>query len=372
MVDAGGAGFVLFLDALLHVRRRAADAGAARRSPRPAACRRPTSTQAHAEGDGDDLRYEVMYFLDAADDTIPAFKDVWAGIGDSIVVVGGDGIWNCHIHTDDIGAAIEAAIDAGRPRNIRVTDLHEQVAEERWVREAAAVAGPAAAAARDRAGPDRGRGRRDRARHRAHLLLARRAADRGRRPVDEPVDGAAARGGRGGPGRRGRHPARTTRTSSRCPSRSTAQTAKTVRVVPTKGITEGFAALLGLRPPGRPPSATSAAMTTAAGQVVSGEVTRAVRDAHVGRRPGRDRRLHRARPRRHHVGGDHARPRRPSGCSTPWSPRTTSWSPSSRATAPVRRSPASSTEWLDEHHPDVEAEVHHGGQPLYPYLFGVE
>ncbi len=62
---------------------------------------------------------------------------MWAGIGDSIVVVGGDGIWNCHIHTDDIGAAIEAALDAGRPRNIRVTDLLEQVEEERWVREAA-------------------------------------------------------------------------------------------------------------------------------------------------------------------------------------------------------------------------------------------
>ena len=27
---------------------------------------------------------------------------------------------------------------------------------------------------------------------------------------------------------------------------------------------------------------------------------------------------------------------------------------------------------LDEHHPDVEVEVHHGGQPLYPYLIGVE
>ena len=30
----------------------------------------------------------------------------------------------------------EAAIDCGRPRKIRVTDLHEQVEEERWVREA--------------------------------------------------------------------------------------------------------------------------------------------------------------------------------------------------------------------------------------------
>ena len=30
------------------------------------------------------------------------------------------------------------------------------------------------------------------------------------------------------------------------------------------------------------------------------------------------------------------------------------------------------TDWLGELRPDVSAEVHHGGQPLYPYLFGVE
>ena len=46
----------------------------------------------------------------------PAFKEAWSAIGDSIVVVGGDGLWNCHVHTNDIGAAIEAGIDAGRPR----------------------------------------------------------------------------------------------------------------------------------------------------------------------------------------------------------------------------------------------------------------
>ena len=28
--------------------------------------------------------------------------------------------------------------------------------------------------------------------------------------------------------------------------------------------------------------------------------------------------------------------------------------------------------WLDEHRPGVQVEVHRGGQPLYPYLFGVE
>src|SRR5690606_30691812 len=30
------------------------------------------------------------------------------------------------------------------------------------------------------------------------------------------------------------------------------------------------------------------------------------------------------------------------------------------------------TEWLSENRPDVTPEVHDGGQPLYPYLFGVE
>ena len=30
------------------------------------------------------------------------------------------------------------------------------------------------------------------------------------------------------------------------------------------------------------------------------------------------------------------------------------------------------TEWLAEHHPRVSAEIHHGGQPLYPYLLSVE
>jgi dihydroxyacetone kinase-like predicted kinase len=29
-------------------------------------------------------------------------------------------------------------------------------------------------------------------------------------------------------------------------------------------------------------------------------------------------------------------------------------------------------EWLDQHRSGVAVEVHHGGQPLYPYLVGIE
>jgi len=81
-----------------------------------------------------------MYLLDAKDQTIPAFKEAWDAIGDSVVVVGGDGIWNCHVHTNDVGAAIEIGIEAGRPSKIRITDLLEQVEEERWVRDAGGAA----------------------------------------------------------------------------------------------------------------------------------------------------------------------------------------------------------------------------------------
>ena len=85
----------------------------------------------HAGGmgavDAGEQRYEVMYFLETPDNDISSFREAWGGIGDSIVVVGGDGLWNCHIHTNNIGAAIEAGIEVGRPRQIRITDLFEQV-----------------------------------------------------------------------------------------------------------------------------------------------------------------------------------------------------------------------------------------------------
>jgi dihydroxyacetone kinase-like predicted kinase len=106
--------------------------------PEPVAVLTPAVVQAHHDHQDDSaLRYEVMYFLDADDSTIPAFKDAWGAIGDSIVVVGGEGLWNCHVHTNDIGAAIEAGIEAGKPNKIRVTDLIEQVEEEQWVRDRA-------------------------------------------------------------------------------------------------------------------------------------------------------------------------------------------------------------------------------------------
>ncbi|MGH3423242.1 MAG: DAK2 domain-containing protein, partial [Nocardioidaceae bacterium] len=47
-------------------------------------------------------------------------------LGDSLVVVGGERLWNVHVHVDDVGAAIEAGITAGRPYRIAVTHFADE------------------------------------------------------------------------------------------------------------------------------------------------------------------------------------------------------------------------------------------------------
>ncbi|WP_110181748.1 DAK2 domain-containing protein [Nocardioides solisilvae] len=74
--------------------------------------------------------YEVMYLLDAEEQAVVALRAALAGLGDSLVVVGSEGLWNVHVHVDDVGAAIEAGLAAGRPHRIRVTHFAEQVAEQ--------------------------------------------------------------------------------------------------------------------------------------------------------------------------------------------------------------------------------------------------
>jgi dihydroxyacetone kinase-like predicted kinase len=93
----------------------------------------------HGGGEGGsiaDLHYEVMFMLEGPEGSDERLKEAWKPIGDSIVIVGGGGAWKCHIHTDDIGAAVEAGIEAGRLRRIKVTDLLAQAAAEDFHRAA--------------------------------------------------------------------------------------------------------------------------------------------------------------------------------------------------------------------------------------------
>ncbi|MFE2276219.1 DAK2 domain-containing protein [Streptomyces sp. NPDC059454] len=78
--------------------------------------------------------FEVIYLLEAADAAVARLRDRLDALGDSLVVVGGDGLWNVHVHVDDAGAAVEAGVEAGRPYRIRIThfgagDVHTSGAE---------------------------------------------------------------------------------------------------------------------------------------------------------------------------------------------------------------------------------------------------
>ncbi|MER6560645.1 DAK2 domain-containing protein [Streptomyces sp. NPDC001027] len=65
--------------------------------------------------------FEVIYLLEAEDAAVVRLRQRLDALGDSLVMVGGDGLWNVHVHVDDAGAAVEAGVEAGRPYRIRIT-----------------------------------------------------------------------------------------------------------------------------------------------------------------------------------------------------------------------------------------------------------
>jgi DAK2 domain fusion protein YloV len=124
VVDAGGRGLVVLLDALASV-----VLGARGVLAPPVRSARPRSALEWVrEGGSDKFGYEVQYLLDGDTDAVAVLREQLARMGDSLVVVGtGAGLWNVHVHVNDVGAAIEAGIEAGRPHRITVARFADQV-----------------------------------------------------------------------------------------------------------------------------------------------------------------------------------------------------------------------------------------------------
>ncbi|KMO98228.1 DAK2 domain-containing protein [Streptomyces roseus] len=123
VVDAGGCGLVAVLGALwqaLSGRQPAAEAVRGRAVPVP---QPPRPCDADEQGGPG---YEVIYLLEAAEPDVAQLRERLDGLGDSLVVVGGDGLWNVHVHVDDPGAAVEAGVVAGRPYRIRITHFGDE------------------------------------------------------------------------------------------------------------------------------------------------------------------------------------------------------------------------------------------------------
>ncbi len=361
VVDAGGSGFLLLLDALLNVIDGRPLPEAPEVSSSPMTSPKFEVTGSLIEGP----RYEVMYFLEAEDDQIPSFKETWNELGDSIVVVGGDRTWNCHVHTDDVGAAIEAGIEIGRPYKIRVSDLLEEAEEQAWVREQIGNSqedstGPPVPCAVVAVANGVGivdifqslgvqkviAGGQSMNPSTEQLLEAVEAVPADEVvilpnngniiPVAEQVDG---------------------------------HTSKTVRVIRTKGITEGFASLLEYDPQGTAEENLEG-MTAAASQVLTGEITIAVRDSgsdagdisegdYLGLSGGKVQ-----------VIADSL-----FKATTHLIDQLIDGHELVTLIAGAEAEDSTTEEvisWVEKKHPMVEVETHFGGQPLYPYFLGIE
>ena len=362
VVDAGGKGFTLLLAALLEV-------VSGRAIPEPEDVAAPSVVTAHLAGDDlSSLRYEVMYLLDAADDTMPSFRETWSAIGDSIVVVGGDGLWNCHIHTNDIGGAVEAGIDAGRPHKIRVTDLIEQVEEERWVRESDVIADlnefadqPVVTTAVVAVGVGEGIRRLLTSLGVQHVVAGGQSMNPSTAQILEAVDACKAESVIVLPNNKNIVPVA---------QQVDALSEKVVAVLATHSVPAALAALVEYDP-----NATVAdnqqSMQEALDRVRTGEVTQDVRDASVDGEQVR--------------GGDWLALGRDGVVGTATSPADAVCAllgalvddDSEIVTVLVGcDAAAKDTERIREHieyaFPHLEVEFHDGGQPLYPYLVGVE
>ncbi|KAA0919513.1 DAK2 domain-containing protein [Dietzia sp. ANT_WB102] len=129
VVDAGGRGLLVLLDAMVEVLVGETPERPAYFIPPGPAADATLSVPGPESEEGAGTRYEVMYSLTHSDDArADELRTALRMVGDSVGVVGDGGSganarWAVHVHTDDIGAAIETALPLGRVTEIRVTDM---------------------------------------------------------------------------------------------------------------------------------------------------------------------------------------------------------------------------------------------------------
>ena len=254
VVDAGGRGWCVLLEALESVVTGAAV------TPEPALLvpRGRSAAAVAREAGSDAYAYEVQYLLRETDDAaVAALREVLARLGDSLVVVGGDGLYNVHVHVNDVGAAVEAGIEAGRPFRVTVTRFADQAAPAPApTRVVVAVAsGEGLTKAYTELGATVVEGGPTANPSTAELL----AAMTGREVVVLPND-------------------RNVTAVAQAAAEQARLQGRAVAVVPTRSVVQGLAAA-SVADPGRAFDDDVAAMAAAAGATRWAEVTTAVRDA---------------------------------------------------------------------------------------------
>src|SRR5215470_13399210 len=121
VVDAGGAGLCVLLDAL-----SAAISGTAPQAYEVPAPARPPGSRDRAPARPAEAapQYEVTFLIESGEPAIADLRTRLSELGDSLVVYGRGGLWHVHVHVADAGAVIEAGLAVGRPSKITIEYLN--------------------------------------------------------------------------------------------------------------------------------------------------------------------------------------------------------------------------------------------------------
>ena len=348
VVDAGGAGLVEIVRGLL---------AAVRGEPLPEL---PAETDAGIEAIHQELsrfRYCTVFVVEGDELDKDALESELDQIGDSLLVVGDRNALKVHVHTDDPGRALSLGVQAGAIDRVEIANMHRQT-EQREERLLAAV--PAAT--------------------RSSVVAV--AVGPGNRRLFESLGAdKVIEGGQS------MNPAAAELVSAiesapgeevlvlpnnanvlLAAEQAVALASRPARVVPATTIPAGLAAMVAFDP-GRTAEENAAEMAEIVAGVVSGEVTVASRDAELDGIPIREGQF---------LGLADGEPvladesfdavtravlerllAEPRGVLT-------------LLTGADEPSLDNVLAWVEEHHPELELDVHSGGQPHYPLLLSAE
>jgi DAK2 domain fusion protein YloV len=298
-------------------------------------------------------RYCTTFFVEGEEVDPDSFEAELETLGDSLLVVGARGAVKAHVHTDDPGRALSMATAVGIVEEVDIKNMHAQTAArtDRLARAEAVTAVVAVCSGRGNT--------------RLFESLGAVCVDSGAfmnpstAELLEAVEGQREPEVIVLPNNKNVIPAA---------EQAASESGKTVRVVATRTLQAGLGALVAFDP-GRPATENEAEMKRAAGAVQSGAVTRASRSATIGGLEVEQGQF---------LGLVEGEPVTSGPVLEPVAREVVERLVGEAAevlTILIGDGVEDADELVEavrDAHPDLEVEVHEGGQPHYPLLFAVE
>ncbi|HWM14031.1 MAG TPA: DAK2 domain-containing protein [Gaiellaceae bacterium] len=301
------------------------------------------------------FRYCTSFFVEGDEADPERFEEELGRLGDSLLVVGARGAVKVHVHTDEPGAALALGTGVGVVEEVDIKNMHAQTAERE--------------------------GRLTTAAEPTECGVVAVCAGAGNRKLFESLGAVCVEGGQS------MNPATAEIVAAveGLPAReavvlpnnknvilaaeqAVGATAKTARVVPTRSLQAGLGAMVCFDP-GRPADENATQMEDAAAGVRSGAVTRASRDAVVSGLSVEE---------GQYLGVVEGEPVTAGPVLQPVAREVLErlLEPGADVLTILAGDAAEGVDdlvsFLGEEHPELEIEVHEGGQPHYPLLFSAE